>query len=296
MEKINKRDYATLPVLPAESLLVSIRNPGKFLLSLLFLLLLFLGQGPLKVLDHSIFLLLWSVTLTLLLTGEESRTMKKQSRDILCLFHLKEQKISTFTTNGAVEEGGSLYRIRGVGNWYEANMTGGYLVLLFHFLTFQMADLGKDVILILQDKPPLSVIFVPVQLNNQRLLIEVQLTLFWDRAADRHISSSSPIFRANIFRHICAFCGTYRHWHGPHTGNIWARTASSCLAWISQPMSRWHPVSLLCWTLWCTLWQSCRQPGLGSRTASHHGTPSPIENRDKSRTKECFLYATRVLL
>lgn len=108
MEKINKRDYVTLPVLPVESLLVSIRNPGEFLLSLLFLLLLFLGQGPLKVLDHSIFLLLWSVTLTLLLMGEGGRTMREQSRDVLCLFHLKEHQ--------PVEEGGSLCRIHGVGN------------------------------------------------------------------------------------------------------------------------------------------------------------------------------------
>lgn len=72
--KINKGEYFMLPLLPAESLLVSIRNPGKFLLPLLFLLLLFLGQSPLKVLDHSILLFFWPVTLTLLVTGEERRT------------------------------------------------------------------------------------------------------------------------------------------------------------------------------------------------------------------------------
>lgn len=64
--KINKQEYVTLPVLSVESLLVSIRNPSKFFLSLLFLLLLLLGQSPLKVLDHSILLFLWPVTLTLL--------------------------------------------------------------------------------------------------------------------------------------------------------------------------------------------------------------------------------------
>lgn len=71
--KINKGKYVILPVLPAESLLVSIRNPGEFLLSLLFLLLLFLGQSPLKVLDHSVFLFFWPITLTLLVTGKKNR-------------------------------------------------------------------------------------------------------------------------------------------------------------------------------------------------------------------------------
>lgn len=112
-DAIDGEEKQTLPVLPAESLLVSIGNPGEFLLSLLFLLLLFLGQGPLKVLDDAIFLLLRSVTLTLLLAGEESRTMKKQPRDLLCLFHSKEPKISLFAT---LEAGGSLYRILAVGN------------------------------------------------------------------------------------------------------------------------------------------------------------------------------------
>lgn len=70
-----------LPVLPGESLLVSIRNPGEFLLSLLFFLLLFLGQSPLKVLDHSIFLFLWPVTLTLLVTGE-GRTDEAAAKDM----------------------------------------------------------------------------------------------------------------------------------------------------------------------------------------------------------------------
>lgn len=92
MEKINTGDDVALPVLPAESLLVSIRNPGEFLLSLLFLLLLFLGERPLKVLDHSIFLLLWSVTLTLLLAGEESRTMKE-------FISFERAKIRLFTTS-----------------------------------------------------------------------------------------------------------------------------------------------------------------------------------------------------
>lgn len=56
----------TLPVLAVERLLVSVGDPGKLLLPLLLLLLLFLGQSPLEVLDHSILLLLWAVTLTLL--------------------------------------------------------------------------------------------------------------------------------------------------------------------------------------------------------------------------------------
>lgn len=55
-----------LPVLPAERLLVSIRDSGELLLPFLFLLLLLLGQSPLEVLDHSILLLLWPITLTLL--------------------------------------------------------------------------------------------------------------------------------------------------------------------------------------------------------------------------------------
>lgn len=33
------------------------------------------------------------------------------------------------------------------------------------------ADLGKDVVLILQDEAPFSVIFVPVQLHNKRLFV-----------------------------------------------------------------------------------------------------------------------------
>lgn len=78
-----------LPILPAVSLLVSIRNPGEFLLSLLFLLLLFLGQSPLKVLDHSILLFFWPITLTLLVTGEERRTNEEETGDTLCLFYLK---------------------------------------------------------------------------------------------------------------------------------------------------------------------------------------------------------------
>jgi len=40
------------------------------------------------------------------------------------------------------------------------------------------ADLKKDVVLVLQDESPFSVVFVPVQLNNERLLVQVQLTLF----------------------------------------------------------------------------------------------------------------------
>lgn len=55
-----------LPVLPVERLLVSIRDPGELLLPLLFLLLLLLGQSPLEVLDDSILLLLWPITLALL--------------------------------------------------------------------------------------------------------------------------------------------------------------------------------------------------------------------------------------
>lgn len=149
----NKRDGVTLPVLPAESLLVSVGNPGEFLLSLLLLLLLFLGQGPLKVLDDSILLPLWAVTLTLLLTGEEGRTVRKQARP------------TVFVTHSAYVGWGT-------------DATAAFLVLFFHFSPCQTADLGEDVILILQDKPSLSVVLVPVQLNDQRLLIQVQLTLF----------------------------------------------------------------------------------------------------------------------
>lgn len=35
------------------------------------------------------------------------------------------------------------------------------------------ADLGKNVVLVLQDEAPFSVIFVPVQLHDQRLLVQV---------------------------------------------------------------------------------------------------------------------------
>lgn len=44
--------------------------------------------------------------------------------------------------------------------------------------TVRAADLGQDVVLILQDKASFSVVFVPVQLHNKRLLVQVQLTLF----------------------------------------------------------------------------------------------------------------------
>lgn len=87
--KINKGECVALPILPAESLLVSIRNPGKFLLSLLLLLLLFLGQSPLKVLDDSVLLFLWPVTLTLLVRGEIIRTDEGEAGEELCLFYLK---------------------------------------------------------------------------------------------------------------------------------------------------------------------------------------------------------------
>lgn len=40
------------------------------------------------------------------------------------------------------------------------------------------ADLGQDVVLVLQDEASFSVVFVPVQLNDKRLLVQVQLTLF----------------------------------------------------------------------------------------------------------------------
>lgn len=55
-----------LPILPVERLLISIRNPGKLFLPLLFLLFLLFGQGPLEVLNYSVLLLFWSITLTLL--------------------------------------------------------------------------------------------------------------------------------------------------------------------------------------------------------------------------------------
>lgn len=61
----------SLPVLPAECLLISIRDSGKLLFSLLFLLLLLLGQSSFEILNNSILLLLWSITLALL--------VKKQS-------------------------------------------------------------------------------------------------------------------------------------------------------------------------------------------------------------------------
>lgn len=55
-----------LPILPVERLLISIRNPGKLFLPLLFLLFLLFGQSPLEVLNYSVLLLFWSITLTLL--------------------------------------------------------------------------------------------------------------------------------------------------------------------------------------------------------------------------------------
>lgn len=69
---------------------------------------------------------------------------------------------------------------------------------------------------------------------------------------------------------------THRHWRGPRKGSISGTRASACLAWTSQLTFRWRPVLLLCWTPWCTWWQSCLQPGPGSRTASRHGTPDPV--------------------
>lgn len=88
IRKDSQRRYVGLPVLSAESLLVSIRNAGKLLLSLLFLLLLFLGQSPLKVLDHSVLLFFWPVTLTLLVTAEEGRADEEEARDTLWDFFL----------------------------------------------------------------------------------------------------------------------------------------------------------------------------------------------------------------
>ena len=38
--------------------------------------------------------------------------------------------------------------------------------------------LGDDVVLVLQDEAALSVVLVPVELYHQRLLIQVQFTLF----------------------------------------------------------------------------------------------------------------------
>lgn len=141
--KINKREYVMLPVLPAESLLVSIRNPGKFLLPLLFLLLFFLGQSPLKVLDHSILLFFWPVTLTLLVVEEERRTDEEEARDTLCLFYLKWQNTNVFTTLTCEdEEGGFLYRTCGSKKGCKSNITEELLVLLFHFFKCQPADLG----------------------------------------------------------------------------------------------------------------------------------------------------------
>lgn len=55
-----------LPILPVECLLISIWNPGKLFLPLFFLLFLLFGQSPLEVLNYSILLLFWSITLTLL--------------------------------------------------------------------------------------------------------------------------------------------------------------------------------------------------------------------------------------
>lgn len=57
---------SALPVLATQCLIVSIRDSGKFLLPLLFLFLLLLGQSPLEVLYHAVLLLLRPVTLTLL--------------------------------------------------------------------------------------------------------------------------------------------------------------------------------------------------------------------------------------
>lgn len=55
-----------LPVLAAQNLFISVWDSSKLLLPLLLFLLLLLGQSPFEVLYHSVFLLLWSVTLTLL--------------------------------------------------------------------------------------------------------------------------------------------------------------------------------------------------------------------------------------
>lgn len=107
-----------LPVLPAESLLVSIRNPGKFLLSLLFFFLLFLGQSPLKVLDHSILFLFWPITLTLLIIGEERRTDEEEARDTLCSFCLK-QKNNDFTITVKMKK---VYFTAGVPNHRAADL------------------------------------------------------------------------------------------------------------------------------------------------------------------------------
>lgn len=41
--------------------------------------------------------------------------------------------------------------------------------------------LGHDVVLVLEDESPLSVIFVPVQLHDQRFLVQVQFPLFCQR-------------------------------------------------------------------------------------------------------------------
>lgn len=60
------RWMSALPVLATQCLIVSIRDSGEFLLPLLFLFLLLLGQSPLEVLYHAILLLLRPVTLTLL--------------------------------------------------------------------------------------------------------------------------------------------------------------------------------------------------------------------------------------
>lgn len=69
---------------------------------------------------------------------------------------------------------------------------------------------------------------------------------------------------------------THRHWRGPRKGSILGTRASSCRVWTSQLTSQWRLALSLCWTPWCTWWQSCLRPGPGSRTASRHGTPDPV--------------------
>lgn len=51
------------------------------------------------------------------------------------------------------------------------------------------------VVLILQDKPALSVVFVPVQLHNERLLVYVQSSFFfttWNGRKGSHGYSAAP--------------------------------------------------------------------------------------------------------
>lgn len=78
------RWMSVLPVLATQCLIVSIRDSGEFLLPLLFLLLLLLGQSPLEVLYHTVLLLLGPITLTLLEKQESEAEWETAIDALIC--------------------------------------------------------------------------------------------------------------------------------------------------------------------------------------------------------------------